>query len=237
MRLELQVPIRPPNRVNSTISLGRVGIGLRGTSRRVQNLFDDPTLDRESDLRVQDTEFSLGASAEILKGLRVGASGYFVSSEVLGTTGEGTGYKLGVQLLLPWIAAGATYGAMETTMGWQTLEGPRFQSPGTARLAVGLQTPNVISLPLKPRLTAEVDIDRGINSDSWVRGCLSLTVPGSPVQLLGGWAVSTQHASRTYSEIGALVELDRFDLELGLRLGADPLPGNSYGFGGQVHSQ
>jgi hypothetical protein len=203
----------------------------------VQNLFDDPALEKESGLRVHDTEFTIGASAEILKGVRVGASGYLVGSEVLGTTGEGTGYKLGVQLILPWLAAAATYGTTETTMGWQTIDGPRFRSPGTERLAFGLQTPDVASLPLKPRLTLEADIDHGLNKDSWLRGNLCLSLLGSSLQLLGGLAVSTRYPSRTYTEIGALVELDRFDLALGLRFGADPVPGNSYGFGGQVHSQ
>jgi len=223
--------------VGVSLRSGSIGIGARGTARRVDNLFDDPSLENSSDLRVQDTEVSLGVSVVVNRRVRIGALGYYVSSEVLGTSGEGTGYRLGAQLALPWFSMGLTYGEIEAQMGWEAVNTPTFKSPGTHRLAVGVETARLEKVPLKPMMTAELDFDRGETKETWVRGNLSLSLYGSSLRSLCGIAVSTDQRSRSYSEVGVLVAFSRFDLGLGLRFGADPVPGDSYSFGGQAHSR
>jgi hypothetical protein len=222
--------------VAATVGLGRIAFGLRATARKVDDLFDDPALEN-GDLRVQDTELSLGVSAKIGSRLRIGALGYLVSTEVLGTSGEGTGYRIGLQALLPLVSLGITYGQIQSRMGWEAVNTPSFSSPGTDRLAVGAEVSLLKQLPLHPVLTAELNRDRGEVRDNWVRGNLTLSLVGPAVRAIGGLAYSQEQPSRTYSELGVLLSFSRFDLGLGVRFGADPIPGDSYMFGGQAHSR
>ncbi|MDZ4863981.1 MAG: hypothetical protein SGJ01_11110 [Gemmatimonadota bacterium] len=130
-----------------------------------------------------------------------------------------------------------TYGQVETSMAWGALDGPNFRSPGTDRLSIGVETPELSPIPLRPQLTAELDFDRGATEDLWMRGSIALSLVRGNVEALVGGALSTYQRSRSYAEVGVLVGFDRLSLGFGLRFGADPVPGDSYSFGGEVHAK
>ena len=116
-----------------TVRTGRVGIGLRLATREVVDLFDDPVLE-DADLRVEDTDASVTAAVALGRGVRIGATGLYSNSTVLGATAEGFGGRLGAEYTGRDWSVGASYGSIQTGATWRIGgEGPGEETRGVRR--------------------------------------------------------------------------------------------------------
>jgi hypothetical protein len=207
--------------------LGRLGFAGRITSRWVKNLFDDPDLNQGSDLSVQGGEYAAGVSFQVLDLVRLGVMGFASSSQVLSSIGSGFGYRAGADVSLSWIRAGVVFGDTQAATDWQSLDGAGVRTEGTKRLSVGVGTPPLRVLGLEPAAALELNIDTGFDKGSWLRGNVSVAALHGVLRGVAGWAERATHATGSYRELGIIADVDRFQLQVGVRLGADPVPGNS----------
>ncbi len=215
--------------ITGSMRVYRVRFAARITSRWVRNVFDDPALGDGPDLRVGGDDYALGAAVEPADWIRVGVTTVFANARVLGSRGSGVGYKLGVVVSRPWVSAGVTYGDADIAMTWrfESGAGGRERTQGTRRLAVGVGTSAISVAGLAPQLAVEWNRDAGYNDDTWLRVQTSVGILGSSLRFVAGAAKSTSQSSVSYLETGVIATFGWSQLQMGMRFGADPAPGNS----------
>jgi hypothetical protein len=215
-----------------TIRTGRLGFGLRLASREVAELFDDPVLE-DADLRVEDTDVALTAALGLGRGVRLGVTGLYNNSTVLGATAEGFGGRLGAEYTRQWWSLGASYGALQTRAKWRVGgEGSGEVSPGVRRLAIAGSINTARFSRVLPRVTIEADSDEGERSERWLRASLGWKLLDDQVQMLGGLAteMSGRSVPSTY-ETAVGLHITGFLVYIGARLAPEPAPGNTYAIG------
>ena len=222
--------------LTASARIARFGLAGRITSRWITNLFDDPALQSDPNLRVETAEYAAGVSYRIVGAVRVGYTTFLTTGNVLGSAGSGTGHRIGVASpAWNWLRVGVVYGDAEAPTEWSSAEGASVRERGTKRLSVGASTARLRTLPLEPAVALEWNRNWGSDSDSWIRGSFSLSGLHGALQALGGWAVCVTQTARSYQELGFIADVGRFQLQFGVRLGADPAPGNSSTLGAGVH--
>lgn len=223
--------------LTASARIARFGLAGRITSRWITNLFDDPALQSDPNLRVETAEYAAGVSYQIVGGVRVGYTTFLTTGNVLGSAGSGTGHRMGAASTSNWLRVGVVYGDEEAPTEWSSAEGASMHERGTKRLSVGASTARLRTLPLEPAVALEWNRNWGSDRDSWIRGSFSLSGLHGALQALGGWAVCVTQKARSYQELGFIADVGRFQLQFGVRLGADPAPGNSSTLGAGVHNR
>ena len=217
--------------VAASIRRRGAGLAVRVTSKAIENLFDDPALRDDPDLRVGSEEYALGASVRVREWLRVGLTGVLVHSQVLGSSGSGAGLRAGVGIWRNWITAGATYGDVDVDMTWRAADGSRERWSGTKRVAVGVATPQFQLGGFQPTAALEWSSDVGPNRGRWLRATASLGFLNGAVRLVAGAAACPSQPTANYQEIGVVAAVNWLQFQLGVRFGADPVPGNALALG------
>jgi hypothetical protein len=217
--------------------IGRLGLAARATSRLLKNVFEDPSLNGDRDLRVESDEYALGISVQMNRAIRLGALGFATSSHLLSTTADGLGFRVGADISIPWLRLGVAFGDAQAAMNWRTFDGGLVQTEATKRLSIGAATPTIHLLGVRPAAGLEWSTDSGLDNDSWVRGSVSVGVLNGLLQGVAGRAVCAAQPTASYSELGLVGGVDKFQLQFGVRLGAVPVPGNSFTIGIGVHDR
>jgi hypothetical protein len=221
-----------------TVRTGRIGFGLRLATRQVANLFDDPVLEN-ADLRVEDTDAALSTALAIGGGVRLGVSGLYSNSTVLGASAEGFGGRVGADYTARRWSIGAYYGTLQTGATWHIGGGGAgYPTRGMRRLALASSFDSGAFWSVLPRLTIEADRDEGDRSEQWLRASLGWRFLDGQLQILGGASGEVGPASvPTTYEAAVGVRISGFFVYMGSRLGAEPAPGNTYAVGAVVHHQ
>ncbi len=215
--------------VTAAARVGRLGIAGRLNSRWVRNLFDDPALNDAPDLSVRSSDYAVGVSVSAPYGIAAGVSALYSVADILGSTGTGIGYTVGLSLERGSIGAGLTYGTAEPAMRWRGAGSAATWTAGTRRFAAGLSA-SATALGVRSGATVEWDREVGYSSASWTRANVSFSVLQGFFCLVGGVARGGGGAS-SYSEVGGLLTFGVLQLSLGARFGAQPVPGNSIAIG------
>lgn len=211
----------------------RIGLAGRITTRWVRNLFDDPALNAP-ELRVGSTDYSVGASLQTGPGFAFGFTTTFATTQVLGSAGSGLGFRVGGSWQRGRLTAGVLYGDLDPALEWRTENGQLMRSAGTRRLALGASVKGPRLLGVSSGFSAEWSRDAGYERTSW--GRTSLALGTNAFRLLGGVAISSE-ARRNYRELGAVADIGWFQLQMGMRFGAEPAPGQSFVIGVGVHAR
>lgn len=137
---------RTPNTDLSTLSAGvafRLGevasVALDARQRRVEHLVDDPDLQRDPGLTVQDMAARLTAARRFAHGrLAVGAAAEYASSRVFATTGSGWNADVGATFrVVRRLTVAATASRVGRQYRWRSMDGAEWQSALGRTLAVG----------------------------------------------------------------------------------------------------
>lgn len=198
------------------------------STREVGDLFDDPDLN-DSDLGVEDLEVDAAMAVGLGSGIRAGVGARFLSSTVLGATGDGFGLRAGAQGQLGPAVLGVAYGVLAPRAEWSS-GSTGFTVEGTNRLTVGAAV-RLQSIGVPFTLAAEYDRDEGSVPADWVRATAGVSLWQTRVQALVGLSddVRTNGSPRT-SECGLLVRVDRLLFGLGARFSSASTIGTTFVF-------
>lgn len=198
------------------------------STREVTDLFDDPDLN-DSGLGVEDLEVDAAMAVGLGSGIRVGVGARFLSSTVLGATGDGFGLRAGAQAQLGPAALGVAYGVLAPRSEWSS-GSTGFTVDGTNRLTAGAAV-RLQSIGVPLTLATEYDRDEGSVPADWVRATAGLSLWQTRVQALVGLSddVRTNGSPRT-SECGLLVRVDRLLFGLGARFSSASEIGTTFVF-------
>jgi len=211
---------------SASVGLGRLGVGLRVSTRNVRDLLEDPAL-ASSGLSVEDDQFALGAGLALSDAVAVGITTNFTQSTALGSRATGLGSSLGVQVRRAAFIAGATYGTQVAGVRWRTFSGSPSTTPPERRLALGISGRVALSRTVGSFFGAEVSRDDGAGREHWGRFMAGVGLWGGRAKLFGGADRELNGRAPSHLEIGAAVTVGPVELALGQRFSNDAVVRNT----------